>query len=128
MKYCIHCGHEIMPNAVVCIHCGRAVPTQVKYELPQVETSQSKPTRKNNALCIAGFITSFFIGLVGLILCCVGLKQAQKNNEGCQGLAIAGIVISCFVTLIQALLILRALIIAVIGLIFLIFSTIFSCC
>ena len=25
MKYCIHCGAEIMDEAVVCVHCGCSV-------------------------------------------------------------------------------------------------------
>lgn len=50
--------------------------------------------QKYNGLAIAGFVCSFFIALVGLILSIVGLGQIKKQGGKGKGLAIAGIIIS----------------------------------
>ena len=47
-----------------------------------------------NGMCVAGFVCSFLISIVGLILSIVGLKRVKQSGEKGQGLAIAGIVIS----------------------------------
>lgn len=52
------------------------------------------PERRWNGLAIAGFVMSFFISIVGLILSIIGYGQCKKNNEKGQGLALSGIIIS----------------------------------
>jgi len=47
--------------------------------------------RKYNGLAIAGFICSFLVSLLGLILSIVGLNQIKKQGGKGKGLAIAGI-------------------------------------
>lgn len=49
-----------------------------------------------NGLAIAGFILSFFISLVGLILSVIALNQINKSGgtQKGKGLALAGIIIS----------------------------------
>lgn len=50
---------------------------------------------RTSGLAIAGFILSFFCGLVGLIVSILGYNDTKNNpNVGGQGLAIAGIIIS----------------------------------
>lgn len=97
MKYCTYCGKEICDDAVICTNCGGlAEPNGI--ETPSTTLADNQKTEQStkcNILCILGFVLSFFFGIVGLILSCIGLSQAQKRNEKCQGLAIAGIVISC---------------------------------
>lgn len=46
--------------------------------------------RKYNGLAIAGFICSFLVSLLGLILSIVGLNQIKKQGGKGKGLAIAG--------------------------------------
>lgn len=97
MKYCTYCGKEICDDAVICTNCG-ALAQPNGIETPSTALAGNQKTEQNtkyNVLCILGFVLSFFFGIVGLILSCIGLSQAQKRNEKCQGLAIAGIVISC---------------------------------
>jgi hypothetical protein len=50
---------------------------------------------KMNTLALVGFILSFFISIVGLILCIIGLIQINGANgmQKGKGLAIAGIII-----------------------------------
>lgn len=50
---------------------------------------------KWNGLAIAGFVCSFFISIVGLILSIIGLNQTKERGEKGHGLALAGIIISC---------------------------------
>jgi hypothetical protein len=54
--------------------------------------------RRTSGMAIAGFVLSFFCGVLGLIFSIVGhneCKAGQGNVEG-GGLALAGIIISIF--------------------------------
>ncbi|WP_437583746.1 DUF4190 domain-containing protein [Paramicrobacterium sp. CJ85] len=51
------------------------------------------PQDKYNVMAIVGFILSFFVSLVGAILCFVALSQIKKTGEKGRGLAIAGVII-----------------------------------
>ena len=55
--------------------------------------AQYQPQRWNG-MAIAGFVCSFFISIVGLILSIIGLKQIKERNEKGHGLALAGVIIS----------------------------------
>lgn len=61
--------------------------------------------QKYNGLAIAGFICSFFVSLLGLILSIVGLNQIKKQGGKGKGLAIAGIIISAAGMVIQVILV-----------------------
>lgn len=61
--------------------------------------------RKYNGLAIAGFICSFLVSLLGLILSIVGLDQIKKQGGKGKGLAIAGIIISAAGMVIQVILV-----------------------
>lgn len=45
-------------------------------------------------MALAGFICSFFVSLVGLILSIIGYRKSKELNGEGRGLAIAGIIIS----------------------------------
>lgn len=51
------------------------------------------PTEKWNTMCIVGFVLSFLIPIVGLVLSIIALVQINKTGEKSKGMAIAGIVI-----------------------------------
>ena len=63
-----------------------------------------------NTLALVGFILSFFIGLVGLILCIIGLNQINgaRGMQTGKGLAIAGIIIGAIGTVFLPLRIINA--------------------
>jgi hypothetical protein len=65
---------------------------------------------KMNTLALVGFILSFFLSIVGLILCIVGLNQINSANgtQTGKGLAIAGIVIGAIGTVFIPLRIINA--------------------
>lgn len=58
-----------------------------------------------NGWAIAGFVSSFFAGIIGIVLSIIGLVQTGKRNERGRGLSIAGIVIGAISTLLSLLLI-----------------------
>lgn len=94
---------EIDDNAFVCIHCGCKT---------QQTVQPAAPARKQNPLCIAGFVLSllsiwfgaFFAicPIVALILSAVGIKQANVRKQS-NGLGIAGLIMSIFWTLIYVM-------------------------
>ena len=94
MKYCRHCGAEMYDDATTCPKCGRADQYDEDYVVPT----------KTNGFAIAGFILSFFGGLLGLIFSIVGLVQInRRGNQKGKGLAIAGIVISAVMMIVWEL-------------------------
>lgn len=68
------------------------------------------PTR-TSGLAIAGFVCSFFCGLLGLILSILGRNECKRSNGtiGGDGLALAGIIISSVSLVIGAVGILAAI-------------------
>lgn len=85
--YCKTCGKEINDNAYICPFCGcKTHDDEVPQEAPKA--------RKMNGLAIAGFVCSFFIAIVGLILSCIAAKQCAERGEDGAGFAKAGKIIS----------------------------------
>lgn len=64
-------------------------------------TKKDSSSSKTNALSIIGLVLAFFIPLVGLVCSVVGLTQINKRKEKGKGLAIAGIIISIVVGILQ---------------------------
>lgn len=58
---------------------------------PQVPTP-----KKTNGLAIASLVSSFFFGMLGIILGIIALTQVNKSNDNGKGLAVAGICIGVF--------------------------------
>lgn len=81
-KFCTNCGNELVNEAVICPKCG--------VSASPVQEVQNKPS---NGMAIAGFITSFFISILGLIFSIIGLNKSKQTGTG-KGLSIAGIIIS----------------------------------
>ena len=59
MKYCSHCGKEIMEEAVICVNCGCSVASQ---------NSNQSIVNPNDAPNTGFAVLGFFIPIVGLIL------------------------------------------------------------
>lgn len=88
------------PNAYTQPAPGQPVPSAVSGYNPYYQ-----PEPKWNPMAIAGFICSFIIALVGLILSIIGYSQTRKTGEKGKGLALAGIIISALSMLMQLLLV-----------------------
>ena len=91
--FCKNCGKEIDDRAAVCPHCGVPTPNAQQSQVVNVNVTGSH----SNGFAIAGFILSFFGGILGLIFSIVGLQKSKlpEYNGSGKGLAIAGIVLSC---------------------------------
>ena len=85
MKYCKHCGAELLDSDAYCLKCGN-----------KVEETEIKVVMENqtNGMSVAGFILAFFIPLLGWIFGGVGLKRAKGLNGKGYGLSIAAIIIA----------------------------------
>ncbi|OZG63192.1 peptidyl-prolyl cis-trans isomerase [Bifidobacterium lemurum] len=86
---------------------GQQYPPQGAYYYGQ------PPTERWNALSIAGFVLSFLIAPVGLILSIVALVQINKTHEKSKGMSIAGIIIGALGTVLTIVLI--ALVVWLVG-------------
>ncbi len=60
---------------------------------------------KWNGLVIAGFVCAFLVPIVGLILSIIGMVQINKNGGKSKGMAIAGIIVSVVVMVLNGLLV-----------------------
>ncbi|QOL33144.1 DUF4190 domain-containing protein [Bifidobacterium eulemuris] len=97
-------GYTYPPQGVP----GQQYPPQGAYYY-----GQPVPTERWNALSIAGFVLSFLISPVGLILSIVALVQINKSHEKSKGMAIAGIIIGALGTVLAV--VLFALVIWLVG-------------
>lgn len=68
---------------------------------PQHQGDGSAPVR-TNPLAIAAFVSSFLIGVTGVILGFIALNQIKTTGERGRGLAIAALVVGCAYTAIFA--------------------------
>ncbi len=75
---------------------GGQVPPQGLYYPPSVNAQW-------NVMCIVGFILAFLLPPVGLILSIIALVQINRTREKNKGMAIAGIIIGAFETLLYVI-------------------------
>lgn len=95
MKFCSHCGKEIMDEAVMCPHCGCAVASMNATPTPAPPPAASADAPN------AGFaVLGFFFPLVGLIMYLVmhGDKPLAAKSAG-KGALIGAIVVAVSVIL-----------------------------
>jgi hypothetical protein len=69
---------------------------------------QTPPEQKTNVSAIAGFILSFLVSVVGVVVSIIALRRIKKTGEKGKGLAIAGVVVGSVVTATAVVLILVA--------------------
>ncbi len=97
MRVCIHCGHQVSDNAVICPTCGANISYNVNGETGNQTYAQHAPRVDDeySALSIAGFILSFFTALIGLIISIVAFNEAKRTGSAkSKSFAKAGIIIS----------------------------------
>jgi Domain of unknown function (DUF4190)/zinc-ribbon domain len=101
MAFCPRCAAPNVDTAAACAACGSPLSASpgvpgAPPPLNQAFAGAGMLAPRTNGLAIAGFICSFFCGLIGLILSIVAYNQC-KNSGGQlkgEGLALAGIIIA----------------------------------
>ena len=95
MKYCTHCGKEIMDEAVICPGCGCA--TEKTMTQPQADDTVSV------GLCVL----SALIPLFGIIYWPVKHKETPKKAKACGITAIIAWAVSFVMSMVMSSLILE---------------------
>ena len=85
MKFCSHCGKELMDEAVVCTNCGCAV--NGANSTANAVAGDDIPNSGLNLL-------SFFIPLVGLILYCTMQSKTPRKAKQIGVFALIGFIIN----------------------------------
>lgn len=75
MKYCSHCGAELVDDAVVCPKCGCAV-DGTQSPVQNTKTNQSVST-----LSIVGLVFAFLWPLIGLIISIIAKNNAKSIDD-----------------------------------------------
>ena len=102
MKYCTHCGAEILEEAVICTKCGCWVEQKNQQGVSPLRGAVQNA--KLNVCAIVGFILSMasivfvvnfmgFLALAGMIVSVVGLTQIKNAEQKGKGYAVAGIIV-----------------------------------
>lgn len=81
MKYCQHCGNEVVDDAVICPKCGCSV-------------ANNNNANKTNGFAIAGFVCSFFIPILGFVFGGIGLSKSKSLDGKGKNFSIAALAIS----------------------------------
>ena len=84
---------------------GGQIPPQIPPQEPMVGYGAPQNNDKWNGLVIAGFVCAFLVPIVGLILSIIGMVQINKNGGKSKGMAIAGIIVSVVVMVLNGLLV-----------------------
>jgi hypothetical protein len=106
MKYCSHCGRELLDEAVVCPGCGCPVEKSTDSTEFVNGTQATTPVMEEGSSFGWG-VLGFFIPLVGLILFCVW-KQTKPRAAKAAGIGaligfVLGIVWDCILVFSGAL-------------------------
>lgn len=84
---------------------GGQIPPQMPPQEPMAGYGAPQNNDKWNGLVIAGFVCAFLVPIVGLILSIIGMVQINKNGGKSKGMAIAGIIVSVVVMVLNGLLV-----------------------
>lgn len=84
---------------------GQMQPNQYAAQEPMAGYGAPQNNDKWNGLVIAGFVCAFLVPIVGLILSIIGMVQINKNGGKSKGMAIAGIIVSVVVMVLNGLLV-----------------------
>jgi hypothetical protein len=115
MPYCTACAHNNPDTATFCAACGAQLPAMGGGAGPMPQQyppgyggqpygqpyGQPGPyyqgvQHRTSGMAIAGFVLSFFCGILGLIFSILGYNESKNSGGtvGGAGLAMAGIIIS----------------------------------
>ena len=97
--YCKYCGQEINDEADVCIHCGRSTGNKPVQHSNNVARNTSQPDSARDKMGV-GFLLSFFLGLIGLIIGICMYPAATEERSSCMKGCVIGFIINIILTVI----------------------------
>ena len=107
MKFCSHCGKEVLEKAVVCLNCGCAI------ENTSFASKSTPATAPDDAPSTGYAVLGFFIPLVGLILYLIWSathpKRAKSVGKGALIGFIVGVALSIVATIFYSFIIASAI-------------------
>ena len=66
MKYCVHCGNELLDEAIICPKCGCASESTKKAEVLSNSSSKSRLLALLLCIFVGGFgVHRFYVGKIG---------------------------------------------------------------
>jgi hypothetical protein len=107
---CPKCGAPASSSAAFCSACGNNLASAAV--LPPAPPIVGMPAAvpvivqsRTSGMAIAGFVLSFFCGVLGLIFSIIGYNESKRSGGTVtgEGLGLAGIIISIFTLLAQIL-------------------------
>lgn len=101
MKFCSHCGKEIMDEAVICPHCGCSV-SNGNQPFGANPTQTQAPVY--DAPSTGFWILGFFIPLVGLILYLVNKDRKPLKARSAGMGALIGFIVNIVLSVILSVL------------------------
>ncbi len=141
--FCPNCGNEVPDENKFCPNCGAKLReadetsknTDTAEPFAEPFAGQSHPTdntqpnnqaydprysqqpvAKQNTFALLGFIFSFFVSVVGLVLSIIGYRKADTECRGDgKSLALAGIIISSIELVLEVILVIVLIVLAANG-------------
>ena len=117
MNYCTNCGEKVEEYYNVCPRCGTSLKNnkfvsednQYRRSNSYSSTSDinndkrksSEGESSSDTFAIVGFVLTFFVPIVGLILSILGMKSTKNK-----GFAIAGVILNSIIVLFTIIIIL----------------------
>jgi uncharacterized membrane protein YvbJ len=99
MKYCSHCGKELLDDAVICPSCG----------CPVENNTPNYQYQSYSGLSIVGLVFAFLSPVIGLILSLVAGNNAKQIGDfKSQNLAKTGTIISIVLIAVYVLIVVLA--------------------
>ena len=94
--FCKYCGNQIKEGSKFCENCGAAVNATSEQKVVvnpvEVEVGNTQVASEVKSKAISGFVWSFFVPIVGLILSIVALKRyGNLGTTDGKGFAKAGL-------------------------------------
>lgn len=90
MKYCTHCGKEIMDEAMICVGCGCAVQSSVSVEkIPQIIETLAQRLQTNAVIwlvigilqILGGLFINWFLLIVGVLNIISSVNDMKYSKE-----------------------------------------------
>ena len=91
MKYCMHCGKEMIDEAVVCVNCGCSI-----APVRAIGASAGDPTDKPST---GWAVLGFFFPLIGLILYLAEKDKTPLKAKSAGKGALIGVIASVVVSI-----------------------------